>query len=286
MTTIAFVTFEKLPLLAADDQLAAAELGELGVTVEAVDWRDADADWSRYDAVVLRSTWNYHLHLREFLGWLGRLEKAGVPLWNPPSLARWNVEKTYLRELGEAGLPIAATRWLRRGESASLRRILEDSGWTRAVVKPTVSADGYRTWSTSVGEADAHQPELDEMLGERDVMVQEYLGEIQSHGEWSLVFFGHVFSHAIHKRPADGDFRVQERFGGVLTAGEPPAEASALARRVMERIPRPCLYARVDIVPAAGGWRLLEVELIEPSFFLGSAEGATQRFADAVLAVL
>ena len=58
-----------------------------------------------------------------------------------------------------------------------------------------------------------------------DCLVQPFVPELASaSGEWSLLFFRGRYSHAVLKRPQAGDFRVQEEFGGVADAAEPPPE--------------------------------------------------------------
>lgn len=280
---IAFVTHASLPGLAADDLLAVEELHRRGARVEPAVWDDPGVRWSAYDRVVIRSCWDYHLRPDAFFDWLDRLEGEGIPLWNSAAVVRGNVDKAYLGELGAAGLPVLPTVRLPQGEPADLAGLLDRQGWDEVVIKPSVSASAFRTLRTRRGEAAAVQGTLDEMLASSGVLVQPFLAEIQQGGEWSLIFLGGEFSHAVLKRPKEGDFRVQTELGGSADPRTPSISLVEQARRIVAAIPRPWLYARVDGVEIGGVFTLMELELIEPSLFLVADEQAPARFAAAIL---
>lgn len=266
---IALVTFAGIPDLTADDQLLATALHDLGADVRAVVWDDADVDWASFDAVVLRSTWDYHLRIDEFLAWLDRLEACGANVWNPVPVVRWNANKTYLRELD---VPQVPTVFVARG--GDVGAVLRERGWERAVVKPTVSATAFETHVVDVGRASARH-------ATRDVLVQPFVDEIVRDGEWSVLFFGGAYSHAVLKRAKAGDFRVQNDFGGTAERREPPPEVLDGARRILDAAPA-TLYARVDGVAIDGVFTLMELELIEPALFLGQDAEAPGRMARVV----
>jgi hypothetical protein len=265
-----------------DDALGAEALERRGVRVRSVVWsRPLEPE---IDVVLLRSTWDYHLRLPEFLAWIDGLEARGIPLWNHPDTVRRNVDKRYLEVLAGRGVPVVPIRQLRRGSQVTLQAVLAQSGWTDAVVKPAVSGGGWRTWRT-VGER-GDEVRFAEQLAMADCLVQPFVPEIQDPGEWSLIFFDGVFSHAVVKRPAGGDFRVQEEFGGTKDPGDAPLGLVAQAARVLALAEERTLYARVDGVVRAGEFQLLELELVEPSLFLDVVPAAAERFADAVVAWL
>ncbi|HEX2091642.1 MAG TPA: low temperature requirement protein A, partial [Longimicrobiaceae bacterium] len=244
MGKVAFVTYDRLTELSPDDQRAVAALRGAGVEVEAAVWSDPTVEWGAYGAVVVRSCWDYWTRPAEFAAWIDRMEAEGAPLWNPPAVLRWNMDKWYLRELEAREIPVTPTEWIERGAEASLAGILARRGWERAVVKPRVSANAYQTWTTSRGEAGALQSELDRLLAGTGVMVQPFVEEIQRDGEWSLVFFRSRFSHAVVKRPAHGEFRVQPNFGGTVTPAVPTPEIVLQAERALAAAPDRTLLAR------------------------------------------
>jgi glutathione synthase/RimK-type ligase-like ATP-grasp enzyme len=280
---IAFVTHAGLPGLSADDRLAVEELHRRGARVEPAIWDDPGVRWSAYDRVVIRSSWDYHLRPDAFLGWLDRLEAEEIPLWNPAPVVRGNVDKGYLADLAAAGLPVVPTVRLERGEAVDLAALLDRQGWTEVVVKPSVSASAFRTLRAGREEAGAAQAKLEELLASSGALVQPFLPEIQTGGEWSLIFLGGKFSHAVLKKPKEGDFRVQQELGGSADPAVPPPDLVEQARRVTERIPGPWLYARVDGLEIGGTFTLMELELTEPSLFLAADEQAPARFAEAIL---
>ena len=280
---IAFATYSTLPGLNDDDRLLIPALEERGITAAPAVWDSPDVCWEDLAGVLVRSCWDYHRRLPEFLAWIARLERLGIPLWNAAAVLRWNSHKAYLRDLAARGVPVVPTRWLWRGsERTDLAALLQREGWREAVVKPAVSASATGTCRTSAGEAAAGQGRLDELVRAGDVMVQPFVPEVADPGEWSLVFLGGRFSHAVLKRPATGDYRVQWEFGGSARAATPPGHLIAAAERVLAAAPAPTLYARVDGVERDGGLLLMELELIEPHLFLGWDAGAAGRLAAAL----
>jgi len=279
---VALVTYRELPDLNADDRLAADALMQLGLRTDAVCWDDPAVDWLEYRAVVLRSTWDYHRRISEFHAWIDRMQAMGTALWNPPHVLRWNSDKRYLARLSHPHLSPPPTAILDRGTAVDLRVLLEMRGWKEAVMKPTISADGFSTERTSLANAASDQATLDTMLAHGDVLFQELVPEIRLRGEISMMFFGGVFSHAVNKRPTAGEFRVQERLGGMIARTDPSPALVASGQAVLDEHAPGCLYARVDAVEAAERFVLMEVELVEPSLYLEHASGSAAAFARAV----
>ena len=282
MTRIALATYAKLPTLNDDDRLLVPALAALGVTAVPAVWDEAGACWDELQGVLIRSCWDYHLRAPEFLDWIARLERSGVRVWNPGDLLRWNHHKRYLRDLAARGVATVPTRWLARGEAADLRALLTDAGWREAVIKPAVSASAFGTWRSSIETASRDQSRLEQLLSAGDVMVQPLVPEVGRAGEWSLVFLGGGFSHAVLKRPAAGDYRVQWEFGGSAESQVPAGRLIADAERVLTAVPGEPVYARVDGVERAGRLVLMELELIEPHLFLGWDTSAAGRLARAL----
>jgi hypothetical protein len=117
----------------------------------------------------------------------------------------------------------------------------------------------------------------------RAVLAQPFVRAIPEGGEVSLFYFGGMFSHAVRKIPAPGDFRVQEEHGAEIATIIPTSEILQAGARAMDAVPEVPLYARVDLVPAndAEGHWLMELELIEPALYLRMNPEAPRRFAEA-----
>jgi glutathione synthase/RimK-type ligase-like ATP-grasp enzyme len=259
------------------------QLEKRGARVTSAIWSDPAVEWGGFDSIIVRSTWDYHHRADEFRSWIGTLEKIGAPVWNPPQVLRWNMEKTYLRDLEEAGVPIVPTEWLEKGAKPDLGGLLAERGWADAVVKPVISAAATRTWRVSHATALDVGAQLAESLDAGDVMVQPFVPEIQTRGEWSLMFIDGDFSHAVRKIPTDGDFRVQTGFGGRSITDDPDSELLSAARQVLAAAPSPWLYARVDGIETDAGFLLLELEMLEPSLFFSHTTSGAARFADSII---
>jgi hypothetical protein len=279
---IAFVTYRALPQLSEDDRLAVAELRQHGVTVESAVWDSPLVDWQRYDAVVIRSTWDYTERAADFEAWLAHIEHLAIPLWNPAGLVRWNMDKRYLLDLESRGVETVPTIVVEQGADVSLASVVEETGWDEVVYKPSISASAARTARVSAGAAASHEAGFAALVAERDMLVQPFLPEIVSEGEWALLFFGGEYSHAVKKRSGVDDFRVQRELGGSLVAETPRAGVIAHAATIVAHLPGSWLYARVDACEREGRLILMELELIEPDLFLGYHSAAPRRFATAL----
>ena len=283
MTHIAFATSVAWPTLTPDDRLAADALARRGMRVSPAVWSDRGVDWKVFDAIVIRSTWDYHRRHPEFAAWIDALERMGRPVWNPCPLLHWNANKRYLADLGQRGVAIVPTEWLPVPTPDSLRGVMGAHGWDDVVVKPVISATAHGTRRIRARDGRA----IDAISGDfGELMVQPFLPEIGTAGEWSLMFFRGEYSHSVRKQPMAGDFRVQSEFGGSAVAEPAPPDVIAAAQRVVDAVTGPWLYARVDGVETAAGFLLMELEMLEPLLFLELDARAPDRFADATLAVL
>ncbi len=292
---VALITYSGVPAITTDDRLLRDALVARGAEVEAKPW-DASADWSSYHRIVLRSCWNFHHRPKEFLLWVNEVkEQHDGSLRNSPAIVQWSVDKRYLMDLNAHGIAIVPTIWVSAtaGEAPpDLDALIASQGWTEgAVVKPAISATAHQTWLVEPQRAAEHQTRFESLLSSSPsgVMVQPFLPEIRE-GEWSLVFLGGEFSHAVVKRPADGDFRVQRDFGASVERREPPESLIEDARAVLRAAARATgthvddiLYARVDGIVRNESLLLMELEVIEPVLFFSHAPGAAARMAELIV---
>ena len=281
MSRIALATSSKHSGLTEDDRLLRSSLAERNIQADPAVWSDPHRDWSAFAAVVIRSCWDYHLQPGKFLNWIQQLEAANIPVFNPAPLVCWNANKSYLRDLDAKGVLIVPTFWAEDGAKIDLRAKLHELDWRKAVVKPRISATAYRTQLVTAEDAAEAQSLFDDLRFGSGVMLQKFMDGISTEGEWSLIFFGGQFSHAVLKRPRTGDFRVQNDFGGTAELADPPPHLLTSAIRAVEAVD-PTLYARVDGVVDEGQFRLMELELIEPMLFLADHPQAPGRFTAAV----
>jgi len=252
-----------------------------GHVAEAVAWDDPTVSWSRFDLVLLRSTWNYTECPVEFLAWCESVA-GSTRLLNPPDLVRWNTDKRYLADLASKGVPVIPAHFLAPGDDPA-------SFPTHAefVVKPCIGAgsrDTQRYTAPNRAAAVAHAKRL--LDAGRHVLVQPYLDAVDTAGETALLFFAGRFSHAIRKGPLlqrDGAATAALFAPEAITPREPSSAEIDVAHRALAAIPGGApLYARVDLLPSADGPQLLELELTEPSLFFDHAPGSAERFVAAI----
>lgn len=279
---IAFVTSSIKPDFTGNDLQVVDSLKTIGVEVTPLPWDVETNEWNSFDLVVLRSCWNYHLHPEKFVQWIDRMEKQKVKMFNPLNIVRWNLHKGYLQELESKGVSLLETVWFDRGSRAHLALIMNEKNWKKAVLKPAISAGSFNTILVTKEEALQHQQQFESLLNQFDILVQKFMPEIQTEGEWSLIFFNKKFSHAVIKRPVENEFRVQHDFGGTATHDTPPPFVLKQAEKILELINEPLLYARVDGVVSGNKFLLMELELIEPVLFLDKENGSAQAFAQAI----
>lgn len=276
---LALATCAAFPRLTNDDAPLLAALPPLGIHPEPCIWNDPAVDWAGYDAVLVRSTWDYFEHHDAFLAWLDRLDALGVPMLNDSRLLRWNSDKRYLGELATHGVATIPTRYALPG---TLRDTLRTFHGEDVVVKPSVSGGAWRTARGRVGAAGFEQA-VAQLPDTSAYLVQPFVPQVADEGEWSLLYFDGAYSHAVLKRPAAGDYRVQHEHGGSAVAAEPDAIARAAAERALAGVAAlghaGTAYARVDGVRVGDRFLLMELELIEPALHLASHPGAAARFA-------
>jgi glutathione synthase/RimK-type ligase-like ATP-grasp enzyme len=177
MLELAFATYRGSPEMTADDRLVADALRRDGIEVSSAAWDARDVDWSRFDSVVIRSTWDYHLAPDRYVRWLRSFSESTTRLWNPPEAVVRNMNKGYLSALARRGVGVVLTTYLTAPEGPVLRDVLEDRGWDAAVIKPAVSASARGTWRTSLATA-----EVDQTTFAQDLLVQPFLPEVASQG--------------------------------------------------------------------------------------------------------
>lgn len=280
---VAYLSMRDLTGFHAYDHLSFPALARRGWEGSEVPWDLPDVDWSSFAAVVIRSTWDYQRRYDEFRSVLEAIEHSGTLLLNSPAIVRWNIDKRYLQELASRGVRIVPTEWLPRLSSRSeLAPCFTRFRTEELVVKPTIGANADDTFRLRA-EKIAEWPEIERVFGAKPLMVQPFLESIVREGEYSLFYFDGVFSHAVRKRPAQGDFRVQEEHGGEITPFRPGSDLLQAGQLAMAAVPEPVLYGRVDLVRLADGkWGVIEIELIEPSLYFPYDPDSVERFADAL----
>jgi glutathione synthase/RimK-type ligase-like ATP-grasp enzyme len=287
MQRIALLTLEDRDDYVIDDELAITELRHRGFDAQEIPWSRSDVDWSAFDLVIVRTTWDYHLRANEFLDTLARIDASGTILENPRQLIVWNLDKRYLRDLQARNVPIVPSVWSESGTTADFAALFAQLGCDEIVIKPVVSANALDTFRLRAPLSDPQLDDLVRTFARRAWLAQPFVHTITTEGELSIFYFDGAFSHAVRKVPKSGDFRVQEEHGGSITSVSLDAEVRAVADAVIRAVTPAPFQARVDLVKLAdGSLALIELEMIEPSLYFRMAAHAPSRFADAVEAVL
>jgi glutathione synthase/RimK-type ligase-like ATP-grasp enzyme len=271
------------PEITASDRLYADALERRGVRVMGAPWDGPAAAFDGAAVVVIRSTWGYYRASDAFRDWTEAMA-AARRLFNPIALVRWNMRKDYIGRLAAASVRVPQTHFV-ACETDAIGKVFAETGWSRAVVKPLTGASGYSVELVAFEKVDEAVSRLPAEARASGVLVQEFLPEIED-GELSMIYFDGIFSHAVRKRPPQGEFRVNSRFGATRSAETPSRVVTEQGAAALRALPESPLYARVDGVVRDGTLIVIEVEVLEPALFLDFDPGAADRFADATIARL
>ena len=282
---IALLTCERLPNLTENDQLIIPELVKHNIQSKAVIWNDKSVNWIDYDYLVFRNTWDYYEKETEFNHWLKQIKQLGIKTLNTLEIIQKNKHKFYLQTLEKQGFKILPTVFIEKTTELNLAEIIPNH-WKKAVIKPAFSAGSYLTKVFDVIDIEKINEQYQPIATAEDLLLQEFMPEIQSEGESSFIFFNKQFSHAVNKKPAPGDFRIQVQFGGQYTAFKPNDALIHQAQQIVNTFKDALLYARVDGILCNNQLQLMEIECIEPDLYFQYGEGALQKFVDSILKLI
>ncbi len=282
---IALLTCENLPELTPADQQLIPELAKHNIAAKAVIWDDKSVNWNDFDYLIFRNTWDYFEKETEFNLWLDHIENLGIKTLNSIDIIKENKHKFYLRDMEKKGIKIIPTIFIDKTNHFNLSEIIP-SHWKKAVIKPAFSGGAYQTTVFDTIAIETISDEYKSIASEKELLLQEFMPEIQSLGETSFIFFNKKFSHCINKKPVDGDFRVQVQFGGKYTLVEPRLELIEKAQKIVNQFNGDLLYARVDGIIIENELHLMEVECIEPDLYFNLSEGSHQRFIKSIVELI
>ena len=266
-----------------EDEIVQNALLKKGLNVIRKDWADPEFNWSTTKTALFRTTWDYFNRFGEFSNWLKRTSSKTFFI-NSTQLIQWNLDKHYLDDLNRSGVPVVPTRYLKRGNGMSIKQLHSITGWQDTVIKPTIGGAGRYTYRIQSRNIDTIENKLKRVMQEEDFMLQPFQQSVLTSGEWSFVFFGKTYSHAVLKRAKPGDFRVQDDFGGTVHKYDAKETEIEFARKVLLACPEIPAYSRVDIIlDNAGKMVVSELELIEPELWFRMYPNAAHLLAEEVL---
>lgn len=270
------VTSRKMPKADLDSDLLIDELADLGITAKIIPW-DSDINWSGVSLVLLRTTWDYFYRHLEFSKWVKKVSGL-TKLVNPSKLVLWNMHKSYLLYLEKKGVAIVPTILITKNQARDSAVIFNSLKFTEIVIKPAISGGGVGVLMGKKSDPKLFD-HLNELLKTHDVLIQPFVSDIIGNGEVSLIYFDGEFSHAIHKKSADGEYRVQEEYGGSVHLYNPDFRELKIAENILSKIAVLPTYARIDLVNYKNNPVLMELEIIEPELFLKNSAEGLKKFA-------
>ncbi len=278
---IALLTCKELPNLTKSDQLLIPELAKYNHHATAEIWDDDQINWNDFDLLIFRNTWDYFEKQTQFDIWLQQIEKSKIKTLNALSIINQNKHKFYLRDLQQQGITIIPTIFIPKTNQLQLDQLVPKH-WTKAVIKPAYSAGSFLTQVFDIQNINIINQEYQPIAAQKDLLLQEFMPQIQSEGETSFVFFDKQFSHAVNKKPVEGDFRIQSQFGGKYSLVAPSKKLIEKAQNIVNSFKDKLLYARVDGIIINDELFLMEVECLEPDLYFDLKPGATQAFVAAI----
>ena len=282
-----------------EDTALVEALRACGLEADRKVWSDPSVDWGAADALVFRTTWDYFDRWEAFQGWLHDVEKV-TTLINPAACLHWNLDKHYLLNLENAGVPVVPSVILRRHATLSWEEASQAFASDDLVIKPTVSGaakDTYRVtrrhnaWHLAPTQPEPIEHLWNSLLQRQDMMIQPFLPSVVDDGELSLMWLGGTVTHAVKKQAKPGDFRVQDDHGGTVVPHDMTLEERAFAERAMDAAAKVMaqrnmgepLYARVDMVrDLNGAWAVSELEMVEPELWFRMCPDAAGVLAQAI----
>ena len=269
-----------------EDEWVINALKEKNLSVVKKDWNDSIFDWETTRSILFRSTWDYFDKFELFKKWFNKTKNKCLMI-NSTETIEWNIDKHYLLDLQEHQIPIPNSEFIKRGSSIDLSLLMQKKNWNEIVVKPTISGAAKNTYRLKEEEIIQFGPTWEKLIYKEDFIVQEFQNNVISEGEVAMIVIGGKFTHAVLKKAKEGDFRVQDDFGGSIAIYNPSEEMVKLAEkctRILTPIPS---YARVDIIrDNLRELAVSELELIEPELWFRLNPNAAQKLAQHVDLIL
>lgn len=262
-----------------EDGLLIEALNNLGLKTIKKDWNDSKFNWNSTKTAVFRSTWDYFDKFSIFQNWLSQVQNK-CALINSYEQIKWNLDKHYLQDLKNWGLPIPKSVFINKMSGTKLKDIATNMEWNHIVVKPTISGAAKNTFQLKDQEIENFQTKWIHLTNKEDFIVQEFQKNIIKSGEVAVMLFGGKYSHAVLKKAKKGDFRVQDDFGGTVETITPSKEIIDLAEKAIKKLKPTPLYCRVDvIINNQNKAVIIELELIEPELWFRFKITAADKLA-------
>ena len=278
---VALLSTDNLENFFTYDKLLIEPLKSIGWIAEEIFWQNENIKWIDYDAVIVRSTWDYQNDSEKFLNVLEKIDNVSH-LENNFELMKWNMNKSYLFDLEKKGVKIVETIWEKSFNPNTVFQYFDKLKSDEIIIKPNISANADNTFRLTREKLNEKLNELEKIFADREFMVQPFMQNIVDEGEYSLFFFNGEFSHCVLKKPKEKDFRVQEEHGGKFKNVIPTAQQKTIGKNIIDKLTVLPLYGRTDLVRTSdNNFALMELELIETYLYFNMDSESPTRFANA-----
>lgn len=269
-----------------EDEFVINALKERNLSVVKKDWNDPNFNWNTTRSVLFRSTWDYFDNFEQFKKWFDKTKNTCLMI-NSPKTIEWNIDKHYLLDLKKHQIPIPNSEFKKRGSSVDLSLLMQEKNWNEIVVKPTISGAAKNTYRLKKEDINQFDSTWKKLIYQEDFIVQEFQNNVITKGEVAMMVIGGKYTHAVLKKAKDGDFRVQDDFGGSISIYSPSEKMVKLAEKCTNILSPTPSYARVDIIwDNLGELAVSELELIEPELWFRLNPIAAQKLAQHVDLIL
>ena len=269
-----------------EDELVINALEGKDLSVIKKDWNDPNFNWNNTRSVLFRSTWDYFDKFEQFKKWFDKTRNTCLMI-NSSETIEWNLDKHYLLDLKKHQIPIPNSEFIKRRSSVDLSLLMQEKNWNEIVVKPTISGAAKNTYRLKKEDINQFDSTWKKLIYQEDFIVQEFQNNVIKKGEVAMMVIGGKYTHAVLKKAKEGDFRVQDDFGGSIAKYSPSEKMVKLAEKctgILSAIPS---YARVDIIwDNSGDLAVSELELIEPELWFRLNPDAAQKLAEHVDLIL
>lgn len=285
---IAILTSAAMPQMLPYDMEVVSMLKQRGIDTSIYVWdeiiRSNPNELINYDAILIRTIWDYFKKVDQFVKLLDFLDALKLPVFNPVEIMRWNMNKQYLQELECEGIEIIPTLFNYHNSVNSFQEALS-LGWKKMILKPMISGNSYHTFVVNANEEAEFDNLINQYFQNRQFMLQEFIPEI-SDGEISVIYFSNGYSYSVKKVPKKGEYRVQFDFGGIYHFGDVDPAIRKLCDMIVKRIGNKVLYQRIDGLWRDGKFLIMEVELIEPDLYLNLSDVAKNKWVESLISML
>ncbi|MDZ4846153.1 MAG: hypothetical protein SH857_11455 [Chitinophagales bacterium] len=265
-----------------EDKFVQDALENAGLRTSRLDWATPDFDWSTTRYVLFRTTWDYFDRFAEFSAWLKRVTNL-TKLINPASLIYWNIDKHYLQDLEKKGINITPTHFVKAGTETTLEKILSETGWKDAVIKPAISGSARHTYKLNFENYQQFENIFQSLVSKEAMLLQPFQQDVVKTGERAFMLIDGKFTHAVLKTPKAGDFRVQDDHGGTVRPYAPADDEVEFVEKAMAACHPLPVYGRVDVITGNDGQSAVsEIELIEPEMWFRFYPPAANKMAEAI----